>query len=221
MIRRLSVCAGIAAIAVFFAGCAGRTPERAEASGIHYLKVHQYEQAVSDFEYAVDKEPGRFVSRLGLGEALIGAGRSDEARAHLEVAYTLRPNDPDATEALARAMLESGDKNAMSKFLNGLASQRQLVSDWMRYGRFSQEAGDMDEARRAFLTAAKLDKGMTVDPQLALAGLYEQVGDRENAITRLRMALYLAPENDEIKEKVRSMGETPGPTFAMPPAEAE
>ncbi|MBL0921220.1 MAG: tetratricopeptide repeat protein [Phycisphaerales bacterium] len=221
MIRPVFAVAALVVVAAFLSGCAGRTPERAEASGLHYLKVGQYERAVSDFEYAVDKEPGRFYSRLGLGEALIGAGRPDAARSHLEVAYTLRPNDSEAVEALARAMLESGDKNAMSKFLNGLASRQQRVEDWMRYGRFSRAAGDMDEARRAFLTAAKLDKGMTVEPQVALADLYEEVGDRENALRRLRMALFLAPESDELKARVRAMGETPGPTFAMRPEEAE
>lgn len=221
MISRRIAVAALAVSCLFLGACAERTPERAEANGLHYLKVQQYDRAVADLSYAVDKEPGRFTSRLGLGEALIGAGKPDAARTQLEVAYTLRPNDTEAIDALATAMLESGDKNAMSKFLKGLATRNQTVDSWMRYGRFSQMAGDFDEARTAYINAAKLDKGQTIEPQLALAYLYEEAGDLDNALLRLRMALFLAPESEEIQEKIRFLGGTPGPTFVLVPLEAQ
>ncbi len=221
MTRRYIRCAVAILASAAVAACAGRSPERAEALGDHYLSVEQYDRAAENYAFVVNEWPWRYEAHLGLGKALIGSGHADQARTHLEIAYTQRPNDPEAVETLAEAMFQSGDKAGMSRFLSKRAQERQTVEDWMRFGRFAQRAGDLDDARRAYLNAAKLDKGMTVEPQLALADLYEEAGDRENALRRLRMALFLAPQNAAINERIRAFGETPGLTYALQPEEAE
>ena len=40
------------------------------------------------------------------------------------------------------------------------------------------------------------------------------------AVERLRMALYLAPTNSGIQDRIRTLGQIPGPTFAVQPLEA-
>ena len=69
------------------------------------------------------------------------------------------------------------------------------------------------------MTAARLDGGQTVEPQIALADFYLAAGDEEKAIRRLRMALGIDAENEIAIDKLRSLGEIPGPSFALTPEE--
>jgi cytochrome c-type biogenesis protein CcmH/NrfG len=149
----------------------------------------------------------------------MGLGEPKMAREQLEVAYTIKPLDNTVLELLATAMLQSEDFDAMSTELRRLAEDRNGVSEWMRYGTFLQKAGDFDTAETALKTAARLDRGQRVEPQLALASLYRDAGDDKKAVARLKNALYLAPDDPDIMSALRSYGEIPGPTLATVPPE--
>jgi tetratricopeptide (TPR) repeat protein len=191
-----------------------------EDSGERAMWRGDYQTAAAEYGEVVDRRPGRWRARLELGKALLALDRPAEAREHLEVVYTIRPQDDEVLELLVTAMLESGDADAMAAELRQRAQDTGAVADWMRLGIFLQRAGDLDGAERALLTAARLDGGVSARPQMALAGLYREAGDDEDAIERLRMAHYVDPDNERILEAIRSYGEIPGPTFARRPAEA-
>jgi len=201
-------------------GCSGqRALHMVEASGERAMRQGDYRLAESEYAEIIERRPGRWDARIERARALLELGRPAEAREELEIAYTIRPNDEEVLDLLAEAMLESGDVEAIARELRHRATESNTVSDWLRLGISLQRAGDLDGAEQALLTAARIDGGENVQPQTALAGLYRAAGDEEQALRRLRMALYIDPDNARVQELIRSYGEVPGPTYAIPPAE--
>lgn len=220
-IRRTLGALVLASLALSAPACNQRALHMVEASGERAYERGDYELAATEFGEVVDRRPGRWNARVELARALMALDKPAEAREHLEVAYTIQPENEEVLTLLADAMLASGDVGAMTRELRQRASTRNTVGDWMRLGIFLQRAGDFDEAERALLTAARLDAGRTIQPQMALASLYREAGDDAEALRRLRMALYLDPANEKVSEAIRSYGEIPGPTFAIVPIEQD
>ncbi len=199
--------------------CQQRALHMVEASGERAMERGDYVTAANEYAEVVDQRPGRWQARVELAKALLEMDRPAEAREQLEVAYTVEPEHEEVLNLLAEAMLASGDVDAMTTELRQRARVRNTVGDWMRLGIFLQRAGDFDNAEQALLTAARLDEGESVGPQMALASLYREAGDDEAALRRLRMALYLDPSNERVQQSIRSYGEIPGPTYALVPDE--
>ena len=116
-------------------------------------------------------------------------------------------------------MIASGDVAGMQALLLSNAQYSNAPQDWLRLGRHLMMAGDLDEAKQAMLMAARRDQGQSAVYQVSLAELYAKVGDHASAKERYRMALYAEPMNEDVKTALRKMGEIPGPTIAIPPAE--
>lgn len=210
-----------AASLIALSGCAPVSVIALEEQAARAESREQHETAAQKYQQALDRSPGRVHSRVGLGRTMLELDQPAEARRHFELALSARPDDPEILSSLAEAMVRSGDTQAMYRLLRGRAEQRNTVDDWVRLGKYASLAGDADVAENALLTAARLDRGRSVAPQIALADLYDALGDDAKALTRLRMALFLELGNLEIQDRIRSYGETPGPTFALMPSEQE
>jgi tetratricopeptide (TPR) repeat protein len=214
---------GILALALGFAaaltGCNSVSVLSLEEQGYRAESRQEYATAAVKYQQALDKSPGRVYSRVGLGRVQLDMDEPAAARRNLELALAARPDDPEILDLLAQSMVESGDNAAMYRLLRGRAESRNAVADWIRLGEFAAAAGDADVAENALTTAATLDRGQTAAPQIALADFYESIGAEDKALTRLRMALYLDQANLELQDRIRAMGETPGPTFALQPVE--
>lgn len=207
--------------ALVLAACNGpRAIHMVEASGEHAYKYGNYEKAADEFAEVVDRRPGNWQARVSLAKALLKLHHPAAARENLEVAFAVKPENAEILDLLAEAMLASGDVGDMTVELRQQAQSTNSVGDWMRLGIFLQKAGDFDQAEQALLTAARLDGGKSVEPQVALASLYREAGDDKAALTRLRMALYIDPTNQKVQDAIRSYGEIPGPTYALVPDEA-
>lgn len=221
MLRSAAAVLALALASIAATGCVKeRTLPAVRTSGDRALARNDYQQAYADFSEAVERLPGDWESRKKLGKTLLVMERPREAREHLAVAWNIKPNDSETIELLAQAMLESGDKDGMFRLLRTRAEERRTVEDYLRFARFAARAGDTDEAERAYLTAARFDRGTTADIQTELADFYMSVGKEPQAVERLRMALYLAPTNSGIQDRIRTLGQIPGPTFAVQPLEA-
>lgn len=201
--------------------CQQRALHMVEASGERAMDRGDYVTAANEYSEVVERRPGRWRARVELAKALMEMDRPAEARENLEVAYTVEPENEEILNLLAEAMLASGDVDAMTTELRQHARTQNTVGDWMRLGIFLQRAGDLDGAEQALTTAARIDHGRSVEPQMALAGLYREAGDDEEALRRLRMALYLDPENEGVQRAIRSYGEIPGPTYVVVPDERD
>lgn len=210
------------ALALPATGCAKqRTLTRVRLDGDRAIERANFDKALADYSEAVERDPGDYRHRVGLGTAFMGLERFDEAREQFEVAYSIRPESTPILEMLADSMLAAGDDADLYDLLHTRAEAKQTPQAWFLLGRYMVQSGDIDVAERALLTAARLDGGTNADVQVALADFYESVGDREHALERLRMALYLDPENTALMERIREYGEVPGPSFALQPSEQD
>jgi predicted Zn-dependent protease len=177
--------------------------------------------ANTDYAEYVERKPGEADAQLSYAKTLLALGQPAKAVEHATLAYDQHPADDEYIETLARAYYESHRTDDLYRFLRGLTSGRGQVADYIRLGKYSAKLGDADGAEAALKTAATIDRGRTAAPQLALADFYESIGAKDRAIERLRMAMYVDRNNPEIPRRLRALGQIPGPSLAMPPAEAQ
>jgi tetratricopeptide (TPR) repeat protein len=97
------------------------------------------------------------------------------------------------------------------------AESQQTVRAWLRFARFAARLGDADSAQTAFETAIVLDDGKTVEPYLQAAKFAEDLGDLDQALRRLRQAYEIDPGDPRVTQRLRELGEVPGPTIGLPP----
>jgi tetratricopeptide (TPR) repeat protein len=223
--------------AVPLTGCGGReitSGPRGDESGRGTRPLHamekagdlafdagNYADAAPHYQEYVDVAPNRARVRYKLGRSYAETGDFKRARENLQVAYDLAPSNEEYINALADSMYNAGEAELLSTFLTKLTNERGTAADYLRLGEYSQKIGNADEAVAALLTAARLDAGASVTPQLALARFYKAVGDRPREIERLRMVYFMTPNNQEMLERARALGEIVGPTWGLRPVELE
>ncbi len=183
------------------------------------MQSKDYPAAERDYQAYLDRKPEENAVRVQLAQAQLAQGKAREASNNLYVALDVEPMNDRIIDEYARALHQSGDKDALTAFVNRAASERQRVVDYIRVAKYMQAIGHPDEARQALLTAATLDDGKSFAVQMALADFYKTFGDRERYVRRLRMAYFLDSENAELAKTIREAGEVPGPTFALAPEE--
>ena len=213
------VFAALASVALL-AGCSGpRSLERVRLDGDKNFTYNRYQQASADYQELIDRDPNDWRYRVKLAETLAILGEQDRAEEHLAIVAGVRPNDDAIAERFAQAMFDAGHHDRLISYLQRRAHDTGSVHDYLRLGWFAVETGDADLAERALLTAARLDHGRTLEPQVALADFYLAAGDHEEGLRRLRMALYLDPANEAVRQRLRALGEVPGPSLAIVPDE--
>ena len=219
-LQRMFFAAGLLAC-VAVTGCSTTRPlPFVRDQGDKALDRENYTTAQAEVTEVVTRDPTDWRSRVKLAKALGHLGRYPAMREQMAVAYDLRPEDPEILDLYCESMLMAKDNDTLTRFLRDLSVSPGRVEDFIRLGYYAAKVGDVDEAERALLTGAKLDRGQSVEPQMALASFYANLGDDERALGRLRMALFLDPENESIKEAIRSHGQIPGPSYAVVPTES-
>ncbi|MBX3375733.1 MAG: tetratricopeptide repeat protein [Phycisphaeraceae bacterium] len=219
MLHRVAVvtCLAIAAIS----GCSStRTLPAVKEMGDRQFRRENWEAARVEYQEYVDRKPGDKEVQILLAQCLIKLGQPDLAVTHAQVAFDLEPNDAEALETYCLALAEAKKTDELYRVLNGNCQTRGSVADYDRLARFQMKLGDPDGAERSFIMAAKVDGGKTIEPQLALANFYKSIGDKAGEKRRLRMALYLKPTDQKIYDRLRELGEIPGPSLALFPEEA-
>ena len=189
-------------------------------SGDRFFGRGQFQQAAAEYKEYTERKPGEPAVQLMYAKTLLALHDPVPAVEHATIAYDQHPTDEDYIETRAQALFEAKKNDELDRFLRGMTSGRGLPSDYIRQGRFLAKLGDADGALTALRVAAKVDGGKTLEPQLALADFYHRIGDKQNEIKRLRMALYLDPQNADLPARFRALNEVPGPSLAMPPEEA-
>lgn len=211
----------LVAAAIMAGGCADQRPlwkVRADADLAY--EAGKYEAALADYQIYVDKKPNDPSGQYAIGRTYLAMKEPKPAREHLQIAYDVVPNNDAYIEAYAQSLYESNEPESLMTFLNRVAAEQGTVADYLRLGRYAGKIGHADEAVAALLTAARLDQGKSLEPQLALADFYRSVNDKPNEVKRLRYCLYLAPGDEGVLKRVREAGQIPGPSFMLRPEEA-
>jgi cytochrome c-type biogenesis protein CcmH/NrfG len=213
--------AAAGAAALVITGCADQRPtwKVRQDADVAYEAKH-YEAAKADYQIYVDRKPNDPTGQYALGRTYLALKDPKPAREHMQIAYDVVPNNDAYIEGYAQALYEAKEPETLMTFLNRVAAERGYVEDYLRLGRYAGKIGHPDEALQALTTAARLDAGKSLEPQLALADFYRSVNDRANEVKRLRNCLYLAPGDEALIKRIRDAGEIPGPSFMLRPEEA-
>lgn len=215
----------ILCLAIAFAGVlggcqTGRPLHIIKADAADHADLGNYDLAAADYEAYLDKIRSDFQVRALYGKTLLKLNRAQEARTQFAICTEADPLNDEYWDLLAEAVYQQKDLGELTNLLEQRCRDRGLPPDYLRLGRYMNLMGHADDAQVAYLTAAKIDEGKTASIQKELADFYGLRGDKLNQVTRLRMALYLDPQNEALMAEVRRLGEVPGPSFWLPPAEA-
>lgn len=206
-------------LAALLAGCAPSVYTLRQRGLAHY-QAERYDQAKRAFERAVDREPSDPQANYYLGRLALHSGNVDEARNHLEIAYSLYeaepvtpPHMPRLLDALAKTMYRQGEHRQVITFTEQAIERFGTLRDYLRKAEYLARIGDHDSALTAYRTAVEIAEPGDARPHLALADFYESIGDRQRAIDALKQAYRANPENQEAAERLRAYGIVPGPTL--------
>lgn len=220
-LTRIALSSLALALAFGATGCSGTKP-------LHVIKAEAGDQAdlgnhdlaVANYELYLDKRRDDHETRFLYGKSLLQVNRPQDARREFAICTEAQPLNDLYWDFLAEAIFQQKDHGELTTMLEQRCRDRGLPADYLRLGRFMNRMGHADDAVMAYLTAAKIDQGKTASIQKELADFYGSRGDKQNQVRRLRMATFLDPQNKDLAEEVRRMGEIPGPSFWLPPAEA-
>ncbi|MDH3583818.1 MAG: tetratricopeptide repeat protein [Phycisphaerae bacterium] len=232
-----------AVVGLSFAACLGGCmPDlRAEQSrmrGYDALTRREDPQAaLAWFKTAADQDPANPKAHYYIGRITLDTGGDPAfARRHLEIAHTLSLKDrlnstspypgtraavPTASldqiaDALGEAHFREKNPHRLIAFLDQQVEEEGSVEAYMRRGFYLHKVGDNDNARLSYQEAARLSGGTSARPYVALADFYDSVGDREQALTNLRVAYGINPDHPRLANRIRAHGTVPGPTVALP-----
>lgn len=198
-------------------GCGQRPVQTVLANADFQFDHGNYQKAATEYKEVTVRQPGYWRAHYQLGICLLELGKPTDARRQLEQALTSQPRDPDVIEQLAEAMLAEGDETGLFMFLSEQARVNPSTDAYLRLARFSLLLNDPDSAQTAVLRAIDIDAGATVAPYLQAAELAERIGDVETAVRRLRQAYGIDPRDERVQQRLRALGEVPGPTIILPP----
>lgn len=217
---RVLVLFSLVLAAMTLGGCnAQRSLLAVRQSGDAHFARGEYPEAQYDYEEYLTRSPARPEVHYMLGRTYLAQGRTGPAREQLLLAYRLRPEDDEIFPYICDGLYADKQYDELNRLLRSRTIDRGRMQDWLLLAYYSQLQGDMDEAQRALLTAARVDGGQSVEPQLGLAKIYIAAGDNTRAIERLRMAYFVSPQSGEVVVLATSLGEIVGPSFGIPPTE--
>jgi tetratricopeptide (TPR) repeat protein len=106
-------------------------------------------QAVSDYERALELQPGRSVVRLRLAEVLVESSQFGEAVPHLERLCAELPTNPEVRVALARCRMVQLRQDEAGALLDSvLAAHPDHFDALLQRGKLEMQSGNYGEAER-------------------------------------------------------------------------
>ncbi len=199
-------------------GCAASRPvDDIRTSADELYEQGAYAEAAHEYAQIVERYPGDWQGQYKLGRCWLELGEAPDARRALEIAQRSRPHDDDVADALAEAMYEEGDEEQLFAFVYERAQSTGSVRAYRRLAHYSWALHDPDLAQMALETAIVLDGAETVEPYLDAATFHQGLGNADMVRRRLRQAYGIDPFDQRVHDRLRAVGEVPGPTLALPP----
>jgi tetratricopeptide (TPR) repeat protein len=170
--------------------------------GQFQLEHGRLDEAIDQFQIALNIDPKYPMARTNLGIALTKKGRIDEAIAHLQIVLKDYPNDAKAHHNLGTALLQKGDsQSAIAAFEKTLSIQARYPSAHYNLGMALDDSGRLDEA------IAHYQEAVQEDPHFAEA--YYLLGNDlfresrvEDAIAAYERALQSRPAYPEVENNI-------------------
>lgn len=155
------------------------------------------EDAIDQFQQALQIRPGYAETYYNLGNARLQQGRLDEAMAYFQQALQIRPDYADAHFNLGVALYRKGNVGeAMTHFQQALQIKPDDTEARLALGNALLQQGQTDEAMIHFQKAVQLEPG-SAEAQCDLGNALLQQGRMDEAIGHFQTALQIAPDDPE------------------------
>jgi tetratricopeptide (TPR) repeat protein len=159
-----------------------------------YDALNQPQQAINDFDKAIERGARDIKIRVGYGSILAKMKQFDKAQAHFQVAINITPEDPMPHNMLAWLHLTQGQLQVAQDHLE--AAQQQLATMNEKDAQFSTYLGD---------GYGQYVKDQGVFAQLICAAIDARQDNFDAAHDAYKTALEIDPENPDIYNDI---GET-------------
>ena len=165
--------------------------------GIVLARQGRLDEAVADFQRAVQTEPENALAHDNLGLALILQGKLDEAIACCRRAVELKPDFAEAYSNLGRAWMGQGRiEEALACFRRSLAVKPGFAEAHNRMGLALQSQGKREQAAASFRAALQSNPALA-EAYLNLGNVLKEEGQLDEAAGCYRQALQLKPNYAE------------------------
>jgi tetratricopeptide (TPR) repeat protein len=142
-------------------------------------QLDQRAQAITDYERALELQPGRSAVRLRLAEIFVASSRHAEAVPHLEQLRQEQPDNPDVAADLASCLIVQSRTDEARALLDPvLAAHPDHLDALVQRGKVEMEDGNFAEAER-WLRQALRRSPRDADARYALYLALQAQGGRE------------------------------------------
>jgi tetratricopeptide (TPR) repeat protein len=158
------------------------------------LKKGSVNEAIAQFQKALQIEPDFAEARNNLGNALLRKGSLDEAIAHYQRALQIKPDYAEARNNLGNALLQKGKVDeAIAYYQRALQIKPDSAEAHNNLGEALLKKGNVDEAISHYQRALQI-KPDNVEAQYNLGNALLQKGSVDEAIAHYQRALQIKPD---------------------------
>jgi len=164
-----------------------------------FLRNGRMDEAVKQFQKALEIEPRYALAHNNLGAAFYQLGRMDEAVTHYQQALEIEPRFAQAHNNLGIVLFEKGQVDeAIAHFQKALAVQPNNARIYNNFGKALLKKGETDGALRCFQKAVEITPDFA-EAQENLGMMLFQKGQVDEAIVHYQKAAALQPVNAEFQ----------------------
>jgi tetratricopeptide (TPR) repeat protein len=184
-------------LALVFAGCSKDVHYYIEA-GNEALRDGDYQQAILDFEKAVEEYPESYEAHNSLGAALSAAGNMPRAIEHFSIAVALNDHFVEGYYNLGRALAGTGRfDEAITEYQNALAIDSTYAIAHMGIAEAYVGAEEPQRAVAAYQRAIKYDPRL-LQAYIGLGRVYVAMGEYQEGIDAFQAAREMFPNNADL-----------------------
>lgn len=161
--------------------------------GTALLKTGRVEEAVAQFNKALEIQPRYAVAHNNLGNAFLRLGRAADSFAHLQEALEIDPRNAEAHNNMGNTFLQMGRTDeAAAHYAKALEIDPSYVEAHNNLGALSLQRGRLEDS------IAHLQKALAINPDNAdahnnLANMLLRMGQIDEALAHYNKALELRP----------------------------
>jgi len=166
------------------------------------LQKGKTDEAIAQFQQALQINPDHLDVHNDLGSVLLQRGRVDEAIVHYQKALELKPDDAQTHYNLGNALLQKGKTDeAITQFQQALQINPDHVDALNNLGSVLLQGGKVDEAIVQYQKALEL-KPDDARTHYNLGIAFSQNGKMAEAISQYQKVLQLEPFNPEAQNNL-------------------
>ena len=170
--------------------------------GLQYLRQGKMDEAIAQFQEAVEIKPGFVDGRDNLGIALMQKGNVDEAIVQFRKVLEIKPGYADACNSLGIALRRKGRVGeAITYYEMALRTNPDFTDARYNLGRALFDEGKVDEAIIQYQEALKIEPDY-VDAHNNLGMALLQKGKVDEAAAHFQRALEIKPDDADAHFKL-------------------